>query len=65
MSQSGANPIKYDRFPYSAIVDRPQIKWPNGPSRGLGDSQHRQFPVRSYVYLDHSDHNPVRAGRAQ
>jgi allantoinase len=30
MSQTGSNPIKHDRFPYSAIVDRPKIKWPNG-----------------------------------
>ena len=30
MSQTGSNPIKHDRFPYSAIVDRPKVTWPNG-----------------------------------
>jgi len=30
MSQATANPTAHDRFDYSAIVDRPKIRWPNG-----------------------------------
>jgi peptidoglycan/xylan/chitin deacetylase (PgdA/CDA1 family) len=30
MFQSPAPPKEHDRFPYSAIVDRPPLRWPNG-----------------------------------
>lgn len=30
MSQTSAAPKDHDRFPYSAIVDRPPLHWPNG-----------------------------------
>ncbi|MGO4726480.1 MULTISPECIES: polysaccharide deacetylase family protein [unclassified Inquilinus] len=30
MSQVSAAPQQHDRFPYSAIVDRPSLRWPNG-----------------------------------
>jgi allantoinase len=30
MFQSPAPPKQHDRFPYSAIVDRPPLRWPNG-----------------------------------
>jgi peptidoglycan/xylan/chitin deacetylase (PgdA/CDA1 family) len=30
MSSSSAAPQQHDRFPYSAIVDRPALRWPNG-----------------------------------
>ena len=30
MSQSSAVPREHGRFPYSAIVDRPVLRWPNG-----------------------------------
>lgn len=30
MSQVSAAPQQHDRFPYSAIVDRPPLHWPNG-----------------------------------
>src|SRR6185312_2200707 len=30
MSSSSAAPQQHDRFPYSAIVDRPPLRWPNG-----------------------------------
>lgn len=29
MSHPAVAPIKHDRFPYSAIVDRPPLRWPN------------------------------------
>ena len=35
MNQPATNPIKHDRFPYSAIVDRPKITWPNGARLAL------------------------------
>ncbi len=30
MSHASAAPQHHDRFPYSAIVDRPPLRWPNG-----------------------------------
>jgi peptidoglycan/xylan/chitin deacetylase (PgdA/CDA1 family) len=30
MSQASTAPHEHDRFPYSAIVDRPKLTWPNG-----------------------------------
>src|SRR5262249_32259449 len=30
MFQSPLPPQEHDRFPYSAIVDRPSLRWPNG-----------------------------------
>ena len=30
MSQASPAPQEHDRYPYSAIVDRPPLRWPNG-----------------------------------
>src|SRR3954470_2267802 len=30
MEDSMQNPIRHDRFDYSAIIDRPALRWPNG-----------------------------------
>ena len=30
MSDTKRTPEEHDRFPYSAIVDRPKLRWPNG-----------------------------------
>ena len=44
----------HDRFPYSAIVDRPPLRWPNGARVArLGHPEYRAFPVRPAVDPDH------------
>ncbi|BDI29566.1 hypothetical protein CCAX7_16170 [Capsulimonas corticalis] len=30
MPQTSAAPLQHDRFPYSPIIDRPPLRWPNG-----------------------------------
>ena len=43
-------PQEHDRFPYSAIVDRPPLRWPNGARVAVWViPEHRALPVRSPV----------------